>query len=383
MKNNFTSQEITVKVCSINKLSKFLCLKTLLFVCPLWLNAQELLQKTTVWEQGENNTFAHFVYGLCATSKGTILAFAEARIINGADDGAHHIVLKRSTDQGISFSPSIIVVASDNGKSFANPTTLQDRSTGTIFLFYALNDANKRTEVFYIKSVDDGQKWSQPISVTDIFTKNTQEWTFHLPGPGHGVQLKNNRLLVPIWHRKSISFPVAKRNYGVNCLYSDDHGTTWKLGGNTPVGELNESQVVEQRNGDLLLIGRTINAQGGSHFAKVWSKDKGESWSSLLNYDKALLGPACDIGLTRMNKNMLLVSQPADEKKRKDLTIRMSKNEGKTWELSKLLEPGAATYSDLALLPDETVICLYGHGGTGHMPNTVSLARFNKEWLLK
>jgi sialidase-1 len=139
---------------------------------------------------------------------------------------------------------------------------------------------------------------------------------------------------------------------------------------------------VELRNDDLLLIGRTINSQNGSHFAKLWSKDKGLSWSQNLTYDPALVGPACDIGLTRLDKNKILVSQPSDKKKRKDLIIRMSKNEGKSWKVSKLLEPGAATYSDLAVLPDQTIICLYGHGGTGHMPKTVSLARFDKEWLL-
>ena len=27
--------------------------------------------------------------------------------------------------------------------------------------------------------------------------------------------------------------------------------------------------------------------------------------------------------------------------------------------------------------------CLYGHGGSGHMPETVSLARFSLQWLLE
>jgi sialidase-1 len=345
--------------------------------------AQKLLQKTTVWEPGENKNFAHFVYGLSVTKAGTILAFAEARINNGADDGAHHIVLKRSTDKGLSFSASVIVAESKNGESFANPTVLEDRKTGTLFLFYALNHHNDSTAVFYIQSTDDGLKWSQPINITLVARKNDKGWTFHLPGPGHGIQLKNGRLLVPLWHRKAIGFATEKRYYGVNCLYSDDHGTSWQPGSDTPIGELNESQVIEKKNGDIILIGRTINAKSGSHFAKVLSRDGGESWSQDLTYDLALTGAACDIGLIRyqIKPNMILVSQPAD-KKRKDLTVRMSKNEGKTWAISRLLEPGPATYSDLAVLPDQTIICLYGNGGTGHMPAKVTLARFNLDWLL-
>lgn len=73
---------------------------------------------------------------------------------------------------------------------------------------------------------------------------------------------------------------------------------------------------------------------------------------------------------------LLVVSQPADLKKRRDLTIRVSKNEGETWNTVGLLEAGGATYSDLAVLPDKTIICLYGHGGTAHMPQKVSVARF-------
>jgi sialidase-1 len=341
-----------------------------------------LLQKTTVWGEREDGFFAYFVYGLNVTNKGNILAFAEARIASGTDDGAHHIVMKRSTDKGISFSKSQIVVESKGGQSWANPTVVQDQKTKEIFLFYALNHENKHTEVFYKVSKDDGLNWSDAKSITSLFEHNLSEWTFHLPGPGHGIQLKNNRLIIPIWHRKSITFPAAQRNYGVNCIYSDDHGKNWKVGRATPLGELNESQLVLQENGDLLLIGRTLNPQVGAYQAKVWSKDGGETWSKVLQYDTALTGKVCDIGLTNYSATTYLISQPVNQTQRKDLSIRMSNDEGKTWPTARLLETGGATYSDLAILPDKSIICLYGHGGTNHMPQKVSLARFNMEWLL-
>jgi sialidase-1 len=346
-------------------------------------NAQNLLKKTTVWTEKENNMFAHFVYGLTVTDKGTILAFAEARIDKSADDGAHHIVMKRSIDQGQSFSAYNVLVESKEGQSWTNPTVVQDRKTKEIFLFYALNDKNVSTQVFYKSSTDDGLSWSSAKEVTSSFTENAYEWTFHLPGPGHGIQLKNGRLMVQVWHRRSIKFAAAERKYGVNCLYSDDHGKTWKAGGDTPAGELNESQIVEQKNGDVLLIGRTITGRSGSYQAKVWSNDKGISWTQQLEYDAALTGKVCDIGLIgySLKSKVLLVTQPADAKKRKDLTVRLSKDEGKTWSVSKLLEEGGATYSDLAVLPDKSIVCLYGHGGTEHMPQKVSLARFNLDWL--
>lgn len=352
----------------------------LFLINPFLVNGQDTLQRTTVWKTNEDSLFAHFVYGLTVTDKGTILAFAEARITDGSDDGAHHIVLKRSTDNGNSFSPSMIIVKSTDGQSWANPTIVQDNKTHELFLFYALNHHNASTQVFYITSEDDGLSWSAATDITAVFDNNKQGWTFHLPGPGHGIQLKNKRLLIPVWHRRSISFAAAERNYGVNCIYSDDHGKSWKVGGDAPVGEFNESQIVAQANGDILLIGRTLKSREGAAQAKVISKDKGLSWSANVEFDKGLQGSVCDIGLIRYS-NMILVSQPGDPKKRRDLTIRLSKDEGKTWPVNKLLREGSATYSDLAVLPDKSIICLYGHGGTKHMPETVSLVRFSIKWV--
>lgn len=356
-----------------------------LLLCSILANGQNAPQRTVLWKANEHNIFAHFVYGLTVTTKGTILAFAEARITESKDDGAHHIVLKRSTDQGSTFSASTILVSSSNGQSWTNPTIVQDGKTNELFLFYALNHGNDSTQVFYITSKDDGLSWSDRKEITQLFKDNQHGWTFHLPGPGHGIQLKNKRLLVPVWHRRSIAFAGPERKYGVNCIYSDDHGKTWKVGEDAPVGEFNESQIVAKANGDVLLIGRTYSKQDDSFQAGVISRDKGHSWSAPIRYNKGLTGAVCDIGLTRYSfkPNIILVSQPADLKKRRDLTIRLSKDEGETWPVSRLLQEGGATYSDMAVLPDKSIICLYGHGGSRHMPDTVSLARFSLQWLLE
>jgi Neuraminidase (sialidase) len=263
----------------------------LLFLCfPVLLKAQ-FMHKTPIWHQGANDIFAYFVYGLTVSQKGTVLAFSEARIHDGKDDGAHHIVMWRSTD-----GRSSILVESKDGECWANPTVVEDRETNELFLFYALNENNVSSRLFYKSTKDDGASWSQPIELSHLFGN---EWTFHLPGPGHGIQTRNKRLIIPVWHRNTIALQAKERNYGVNCMYSDDHGKTWKVGGNTPVGELNESQIVELKNGDLLLIGRTLTAGNGVSQAAVISTDGGRNWSSPIQYVNGLTGKACDIGLTR------------------------------------------------------------------------------------
>jgi sialidase-1 len=37
----------------------------------------------------------------------------------------------------------------------------------------------------------------------------------------------------------------------------------------------------------------------------------------------------------------------------------MSKNDGKTWPVEKVLNPGSSAYSDLAVGDDGTIYCMY------------------------
>jgi sialidase-1 len=62
----------------------------------------------------------------------------------------------------------------------------------------------------------------------------------------------------------------------------------------------------------------------------------------------------------------------------------MSYDEGHTWPVGKVLEPGLSGYSDLAVLPDGSVICFYENGGIKGISTqtaALTLARFNVEWL--
>ncbi len=66
---------------------------------------------------------------------------------------------------------------------------------------------------------------------------------------------------------------------------------------------------------------------------------------------------------------------PAGRGKRQNLSIKLSRDDGKTWPISKVLEPGPSAYSDLAVLPDGEILCLY------EGDSTIRCARFNLDWL--
>ena len=68
---------------------------------------------------------------------------------------------------------------------------------------------------------------------------------------------------------------------------------------------------------------------------------------------------------------------------RKRVTVKLSEDDGRSWRASRVLEAGRSGYSDLAVLPDGIILCLYECGDIEHMGDTrsVALARFDLAWV--
>ena len=382
-------------------------------------------EETVLWQNKEENAWPYHVYGLVRSAQGTLLAFAEARIGKGGDADPHHLVVKRSTDGGRTWSGNIYVEQGDgsfwaaNGRPgklecWTNTGPIVDEKTGRVFFFYALNEGTREqnwTRVFYRYSDDDGLTWSPSakdggrIEVTHLFADNPHGWTFHMPGPGHGIQLrhqhgkhadKNGRLVLAVWHRRAVT--ANPRLYGVSMLVSDDHGKTWRRAGDAGVGHgMGEGRIVELEDGRILLNarggaalqdGKKINTQ--KHRIDAWSDDAGETFGKpVVRTEFEYSGNGCDSSLLRYatstpgSKGLLLFSRPADPARRARMTVSLSGDEGKTWSAHKLVHDGPSFYSDLIVLPDGTIGLLYGKGRSpnGYLPDHVAFARFNLAWL--
>lgn len=59
------------------------------------------------------------------------------------------------------------------------------------------------------------------------------------------------------------------------------------------------------------------------------------------------------------------------------MTVWKSRDEGETWPVKRLVDPGPSAYSDMTVLPDGRVALLYELGGE----NGIDLAAFSLEWL--
>ena len=96
------------------------------------------------------------------------------------------------------------------------------------------------------------------------------------------------------------------------------------------------------------------------------SRDGGITWSNIYA-DPTLVEPICQASLLNFSngndgKQLLLFLNPADPDERRNLTLRVSEDEGHTWMRTLRLWSGPAAYSDMTQLADGALGCLYEAG---------------------
>lgn len=317
------------------------------------------------------NTFR--IPAIVTTAQGTILAFAEGRKHGSSDTGDIDLVLKRSEDNGKTWS-NLAVIWDDGDNVCGNPAPVVDKITGTIYLLSTWNlgsdheseiiklSSEDTRRVFVLSSTDDGKTWAEAKEITP--SVKLDNWTWYATGPCHGIQLKrgehNGRLIIPCDHIES-----GTNKYYSHIIFSDDHGKTWQLGGTTPQDQVNECTIAELSDGNLMLNMRNYDRTQKSRKISI-SRDGGMTWGDIYP-DKILIEPICQASLldytfAETGKKGLIFLNPADEDARRNMTLRLSYDDGVTWPKSKVLFSGPAAYSDLTVLPNGNVGCFYEAG---------------------
>jgi sialidase-1 len=356
-------------------------------------------QQSTVWKQGEGAYKVYRIPAAIVTTKGTLLAFCEGRVAGGADSGEINLLVKRSSDNGKTFSPQSIVWA-DGKNTCGNPCPVVDASTGAIHLLMTHNlgedrerDIDARTSkgtrtVWISSSTDDGATWSKPRDITSDTKK--KEWTWYATGPGVGIQITQGphtgQLVIPCDYSTRSG---ATGNGNSHIIYSDDHGVSWHIGGEAPKQEFNESQIVELPRGELMLNMRNraeVISDGVTPYRGVCISDDGGITFSKLRRDKELLEPICQASIIRYtwrdsdgHLSRILFSNPSSIK-RQNMAVRMSYNEGGNWIVAKVVHEGPSAYSCLVILPDRTIGLLYECGDKDRYER-IDFAHFKLEWL--
>lgn len=350
-----------------------------------------------LWQGGEGGYATYRIPGIVVTERGTVLAYAAARRTTRSDWADTNIVMRRSVDGGKSFAPSVRIAGDGHGTT-DNPVAVVDKRAHTVLMLYQTN----YERVFVMESRDDGLTFSAPREITPILAQMRSQfpWTVIAPGPNHGIQMRNGRLVVPIWMAAGAPDGKGHRKHApsaVTTLYSDDDGRTWKHGEMVAVNgdaitNPNETAVAQLPDGRVML---NIRTGSDKHRRVVTTSPDGASHWTKPRFDEALFDPVCDAGFLELKvwgKHYLLFSNPDSSAlggsgksfPRKRLTIRLSKDNGQTWPVAKLVDEGWSGYSDLAALSNGTVLLLYESGaidGKPSDPQALALARFNIAWI--
>lgn len=394
-------------------MKRILALLSVLFPCLALSAAEPFLQKQDLFTVGDDPAYnIYHIPGIVVTAKGTVLAWCEARR-GGGDWSDIRILLRRSEDDGQTWSPprSIVNVAGPKRKNplalrlknvdttqvtYNNPVLIADRD-GPIHMVFCL----EYERAFYQRSDDDGLTWSQPVEITETFApfKMQYDWKVLATGPNHSIQLRTGRLLVPIWlstgeggnaHRPSVTATI----------FSDDAGRTWQAGDiAVPCTDEwinpNETVAIELQDGTVML---NVRNESKSHRRLVTTSPDGATRWSKPYFDDSLLEPICMAGIVRyqhQGRSLILFSNPhnleggregkplpGQSRTRKNVSVKISRDEGRTWPINRLLENGPSMYSDLAVTKAGTILCFYGRGTKpGFAGSGLTLARFNLAWL--
>ncbi|OJZ12310.1 sialidase family protein [Sphingobacterium sp. 40-24] len=341
-------------------------------------------QEVNVFVSGEEGYKSYRIPAIVKDKNGQLIAFAEGRVDHAGDFGNVDIVYKTSKDNGKTWGPLQVAVDNDN-LQVGNPAPVVDLldpayPQGRLLLFYntgnnhegEVRKGNGLRECWSISSSDGGKTWSKPQNITLETHRPNQpsvnaqytfkdDWRTYANTPGHALQFDSGkykgRIYIPANHSEGNPKENGK-DYFAHSYYSDDHGKTFKIGASVKFEGSNETMAAQISHTGLYMNSR--NQQGNVKSRIVsYSSDGGVSWDTTY-YDKNLADPVNQgsvLSWQKKGKYVLAVCNAASTHRRDNLTVRLSKDQGKTWYFNQVVAKAPegvkgdyAAYSDLVLL---------------------------------
>jgi predicted neuraminidase len=200
----------------------------------------------------------------------------------------------------------------------------------------------------------------------------------------HPVVLEGKRIIVPLYS-DGLDFSIM--------AISDDGGGTWHP--SAPLfGSGNiQASIVKRRDGSLYAMMRN-NGPGRHRLLQSESRDRGETWSPVVDSIIANPGSAAEVIALR-NGRWVLVCNDSDLERNR-LTVFMSEDEGKTWKWRRVLEEipsgpvvGRVHYPSVIETSDGWIHVTYSHHTRDSNVSkrrgeakVIKYVRFNEAWVV-
>lgn len=333
-----------------------------------------IIGKSKVCSMGQDGIHTYRIPAVI-NKGGVLLAFCEGRKESRGDSGNISILVKKSYDKGLTWSPYTALIGDDKN-TYGNCNPAVDKKTGRIHVLCNYNRGDIHEEeiragkgtrrCFHLFSDDNGTSWSVPRDITQYVNK--ADWSWHAVGPCHGIQTKSGRFIFGGNHAY-LSHATTHENYdGYSfSMYSDDGCETFKVSPDISP-ETNECSVAQLADGRIYINMRT--QQYNNRFA-AYSYDDGATWTDF-RADKTLVDSHCQGSVLAVSDKLYFCNTASLS--RTNLTISLSSDNGKTWNEKLVIHEGFAAYSDLVQIDEETIGCLYEYGEDEHPYENIGFA---------
>jgi sialidase-1 len=364
-----------------------------------------------VFVSGTEGHKSYRIPAIIALSNGDLLAFCEGRVHGSADFGDINIVLKRSSNKGKTWSALQTIVDADTLQA-GNPAPVVDLSDpaypqGRIFLFYNTGNNHEGEvrkgkglrEVWYKTSTDNGITWSEPVNITTQTHRPRQpqvnaaydfpeDWRSYANTPGHAMQFSEGkykgRIFIAANHSSGDPQPQFA-DYRAHGFYTDDHGKTFHLSETVNLAGSNESMATELSGNRLMMNSRNQKGDLRTRIVSI-SSDGGATWDttyfdhnlpdpvnqgSILTIGKKGARPNASPkdsfwrGSSGRGKAIIAFCNAADTKRRDNLTLRISYDEGQTWKKNFIIAKSEndkrdySAYSDIVNVSKKEIGIIY------------------------
>lgn len=327
----------------------------------------------------------HHQKGENASKNGRVVTMADNRFDHNGDLPSHIDVYERhSDDNGATWSTHKMVVGTDadhalvgGGHGFGDVSLVECASGKIVAIMvggpgYFQSTPSNPIVPTIITSTDGGDTWSTPRTLTnELYNTTYKEGAVQgsFAGSGRGLMLQrqkneqlNGRIMFAMSHR------FANNNVQEYIIYSDDEGDTWKFSTQSAYSGGDESKLVELADGTVMISVRQSGQRGYNK-----STDGGVTWGTQAKWAD-ISGCACNADILYVNKHVMLHSYP-NNGSRKNLTIKASFDDGKSWSNPYVVCAPGASYSTMDVTKDGDIAIFYEDNAcsTGFVLNYVVL----------